>query len=35
MSFEEIRGEIEPMGFVIDQLLDFLPVQHGVIFTIK
>jgi precorrin-6B methylase 2 len=35
MSFEEIRREIEPTGFVIDQLLDFLPVQHGVIFTIK
>ena len=35
MSFEEIRREIEPMGFTIDQLLDFLPVQHGVIFTIK
>ncbi len=35
MSFDEIRREIEPMGFAIDQLLDFLPVQHGVIFTIK
>lgn len=35
MSFEEIRREIEPMGFMIDRLLDFLPVQHGVIFTIK
>ncbi|HUP40535.1 MAG TPA: class I SAM-dependent methyltransferase [Vicinamibacterales bacterium] len=35
MSFEEIRREIEPMGFVIDQLFDFLPVQHGVVFTIK
>jgi precorrin-6B methylase 2/mono/diheme cytochrome c family protein len=35
MSFEEIRREIEPMGFVVDQLLDFLPVQHGVVFTIK
>ena len=35
MSFEEIRSEIEPIGFVVDQLLDFLPVQHGVIFTIK
>ena len=35
MSFEEIRREIEPMGFVVDQLLDFLPVQHGVIFTVK
>lgn len=32
MSFEEIRREIEPMGFVIDRLLDFLPMQHGVIF---
>jgi precorrin-6B methylase 2 len=35
MSFEEIRREIEPLGFAIDQLLDFLPVQHGVIFTVK
>jgi predicted methyltransferase len=35
MSFEEIRREIEPLGFVVDQLLDFLPVQHGVVFTIK
>ena len=35
MSFEEIRREIEPMGFTIDRLLDFLPVQHGVIFTAK
>ena len=35
MSFEEIRREIEPMGFTIDRLFDFLPVQHGVIFKIK
>ncbi|MEO5741800.1 MAG: class I SAM-dependent methyltransferase [Vicinamibacterales bacterium] len=35
MSFQDIRREIEPMGFVVDQLLDFLPVQHGVVFTIK
>jgi predicted methyltransferase len=35
MSFEEIRREIEPMGFQIDRLLDFLPVQHGVVFTVK
>jgi predicted methyltransferase len=35
MSFEEIRREIEPMGFAIDQLFDFLPVQHGVVFKIK
>ena len=35
MSFEEIRREIEPMGFAIDGLLDFLPVQHGVIFAVE
>jgi predicted methyltransferase len=35
MSFEEIRREVEPMGFIIDRLLDFLPVQHGVVFKIK
>ena len=33
MSFDDIRGEIEPMGFVVDRVLDFLPVQHGVIFA--
>jgi putative heme-binding domain-containing protein len=32
MSFVEIRSEIEPMGFTIDRLLDFLPLQHGAIF---
>ena len=35
MSFEEIRREIEPLGFVVDRLLDFLPAQHGVVFTLK
>jgi ubiquinone/menaquinone biosynthesis C-methylase UbiE/mono/diheme cytochrome c family protein len=35
MSFDEIRREIEPAGFAIEQLLDFLPTQHGVVFTIK
>ena len=33
MSFEEIRSEIEPMGFQLDRVLDFLPLQHGLIFT--
>jgi len=32
MSFDEIRTEIEPMGFDLDRILDFLPVQHGLIF---
>jgi precorrin-6B methylase 2/mono/diheme cytochrome c family protein len=35
MSFEEIRSEIEPMGFELDRILDFLPMQHGLIFTLR
>jgi len=35
MSFEEIRREIEPMGFELDRLLDFLPTQHGLIFAVR
>jgi SAM-dependent methyltransferase len=35
MSFDEIRDEIETMGFDLDQILDFLPVQHGLIFTVR
>lgn len=35
MSFEEIRSEIEPMGFELDRLLDFLPTQHGLVFTVR
>ena len=35
MSLDDIRREIEPMGFVVDRLLDFLPVQHGVIFATR
>ena len=35
MSFEDIRREIEPAGFTIDRVFDFLPVQHGVIFTMR
>ncbi len=33
MSVNEIRAEIEPMGFELDRLLDLLPIQHGLIFT--
>jgi SAM-dependent methyltransferase len=35
MSFDEIRDEIEPIGFDLDRILDFLPVQHGLIFTLR
>lgn len=32
MSLLEIRSEIEPLGFELDQMLDFLPMQHGLVF---
>ncbi len=35
MSFDEMRGEIEPMGFELDRILDFLPVQHALVFTVR
>jgi ubiquinone/menaquinone biosynthesis C-methylase UbiE len=35
MSFDELRSEIEPMGFDLDRILDFLPLQHGLIFTVR
>ena len=35
MVFEEIRSEIEAMGFQLDRILDFLPMQHGLIFSKK
>lgn len=35
MSFDEIRSEIEPVGFELEQILDFLPMQHGLIFTVR
>ena len=35
MSFDEIRSEIEPNGFDLDRILDFLPMQHGLIFTLR
>jgi len=35
MSFDEMRGEIEPMGFELSRILDFLPVQHGLIFSVR
>lgn len=33
MTSRQIRAEIEPMGFQLDFILDFLPLQHGLIFT--
>jgi ubiquinone/menaquinone biosynthesis C-methylase UbiE len=33
MTIQQIRSEIEPMGFELDSELDFLPIQNGLIFT--
>jgi len=33
MSFAEIRSEMEAMGFQLRHVLDFLPMQHGLIFS--
>lgn len=32
MTRRQIRAEIESMGFQLDRVLDFLPMQHGLIF---
>jgi SAM-dependent methyltransferase len=32
MSVEEVRGELEPMGFRLVKLMDFLPTQHIFVF---
>ncbi|HXB75710.1 MAG TPA: methyltransferase domain-containing protein [Candidatus Acidoferrales bacterium] len=33
MSLPEIRSEMEVAGFQLDRVLDFLPMQHGLVFT--
>jgi putative heme-binding domain-containing protein len=33
MTIAQIRAEIEPLGFELEQLLDLLPIQHGLIFS--
>ena len=33
MSINQIRAEIEPLGFDLDRQLELLPIQHGLIFT--
>jgi len=35
MSIEEVRSEIEPLGFQLAQALEFLPTQHILVFTMK
>jgi len=33
MSIQEVRSELEPLGFKFQRVLDFLPWQHILIFT--
>ena len=33
MTINQIRAEIEPLGFELDRVLELLPIQHGLIFT--
>jgi putative heme-binding domain-containing protein len=33
MTINQIRAEIEPIGFELDRVLDLIPIQHGLIFT--
>lgn len=35
MSFEDLRAEIEPIGFALERIVDFLPTQHGLLFTVR
>lgn len=35
MSAEQIRAEIEPLGFELDRVLDLMPTQHGLIFMLR
>jgi len=33
MTINQIRAEIEPLGFELDRVLELLPIQHGLIFA--
>jgi putative heme-binding domain-containing protein len=33
MTINQIRAEIEPIGFELDRVLDLLPIQNGLVFT--
>ena len=35
MSVEEVRSELEPLGFKFQRTLEFLPWQHILIFTVN
>lgn len=35
MTVEEVRSEIEPLGFQLQQTMEFLPTQHIIVFTKK
>jgi len=33
MTTQEVRAELEPLGFKFQKVMDFLPWQHIIIFT--
>jgi hypothetical protein len=33
MSIQQVRSELEPMGFNFEKAMDFLPWQHIITFT--
>jgi hypothetical protein len=35
MSVEDVRSELEPLGFKYERAIEFLPWQHILIFTQK
>jgi hypothetical protein len=35
MSVQDVRSELEPLGFKFQKSLEFLPWQHVIIFTTK
>ena len=35
MSLRQIRAEVEAAGFTLERILDFLPIQHGLIFSVS
>lgn len=35
IRLDQLRSEIEAAGFQLDRILDFLPIQHGLIFAVR
>jgi putative heme-binding domain-containing protein len=35
MTIRQLRAEVETAGFTLERILDFLPIQHGLVFTVQ